>query len=540
MDWKKIGFLLLMIISLLACRFSSNTGSTADPGSSGVPLPPDEDFGVLCFVEFADGIVASAPVFEEFFSRDGGLTWQQEGVEIPGISGSDCAPNKILQKELWASLDGLIRYRFDPGKSIEKSTDGGGRWVQVYDLAYVQWEPVSENEPGRTVVVQPGPLDAMIDPSSGNVLLAMGHAGVLLGLPTGEWRWVAVGAYANAEMSSQPEEISQEESISRSVTLIPPDLEINTENNYVNALAFSPDGSQLAASGFDGGVKLFGFPKGDFQFWQQWGEDTRFRKLYGAVFSFDGKTLITCGTNVDQSLRFWDVDSWELIKEFQGFQSSALDAGVYDDDQFFAIAFGKDPNNKDQVKIYRLPESVELATFNSPLGSITSLLFIPETRYLAIGSGSGSVEIWDFVDGEQIFSFQIDSTPAAQKSMGLRVLALGFDPSENALLALRGDGRLSAFDLSTGEVVWQRALSTPHGWYMNTAVFSEDGRLIAVGMHNGPMALFDSRSGEVLTRQWIYDAGTLMQLAFSPDDSWLSAGFSNGHIKVWEISQLIQ
>ena len=36
--------------------------------------------------------------------------------------------------------------------------------------------------PVRTLVVQPGPLDAMIDPASGNLLLAMGHAGVLLRL----------------------------------------------------------------------------------------------------------------------------------------------------------------------------------------------------------------------------------------------------------------------------------------------------------------------------------------------------------------------
>lgn len=535
----RIFFLLTTLILVLACRFSSDSQSTADPGGVGVPLPPDEDFGVLCFVEFADVIVASAPVFEAFTSRDGGLTWQSDGQDLPGISGSDCTPNKKLVHELWASPDGEVRYRFDPGKTIDVSTDGGKHWEQAVDLTGIQWEPANAAETGKSIVVQPGPLDAMVDPHSGNVLLAMGHAGVLIGLPSGEWQWVKVGPYANAELSSLQPEISQAENSSHTAMLITPDLEINTENNYVNALAFAPNGNVLAASGFEGGVKLFGFPSGDFQSWLQWGEDARFRKLFGAVFSADGQTLVTCGTNVDQSLRFWDVDSWNLNQEFQGFQTNALDAGAYDGGQFIAIAYQKDTNNPYQVKVYRLPESVEAATLSSRLSSITSLLIVPETRYLAVGSASGGVEVLDIITGESIYLFEPDSLPTEGVAVRLKVSALGYDASENLVLALLGNGRLYAYDLSTGGSAWQLALAIPHGWYISSAAFSEDGRLVAMGMHNGPLLVFNTNSGEMFTRQWITDGGTLQQVAFSPDNQWIAAGFTTGKVRVWQVERFL-
>jgi len=31
----------------------------------------------------------------------------------------------------------------------------------------------------------------------------------------------------------------------------------------------------------------------------------------------------------------------------------------------------------------------------------------------------------------------------------------------------------------------------------------------------------------------------LEELAFSPDDEWLAASYSNGHIKIWKVDRLI-
>lgn len=527
MSHKRFLILFIFLIFIQACQTSSS-------GSGGVPLPPDEDFGVLCFVEFEDTIVANAPNFHVFYSQDGGLTWQEEGFDYSRLSGSDCSPNKVLPTELWATPNGSVRYRFNPGHSIEISLDNGKTWEVEYDLSPIRWEPINTPEPSYEIIAQAGPLDAIIDSNSGNLLLAMGHAGILLGQPSGEWRWVSVGPYTNDELVTIATPRDEDDTKPPSSTLITPDLEMDTENNYVNALAFAPDGTRLAASGFDGGIKLFNFPQGDLVTWQQWGQDARYSKLYGAIFSPDGGTLITCGTNVDQTLRFWDVESWELINQYEGYQTSVLDVGTYVDEQFFAIGLGS------QVKIFRLPEGEEFAFFDSQLSGIASLRFIPETSLIAVGGVDGGVELWNFDQGEIIFTLQPDYNADGRRSLYTKVDSMGYDPTEGVLMALFGDGRLSAWCVTTGEPIWYLALNVPHGWYMNTSAFSPDAIKVAVGMYNGTLILFDSKSGKTLTRQWISDGGTLMRLAFSPDSQWFAAGFTTGQVKIWQVNNFSQ
>ena len=530
----KISVLLLVTLLLtLACITGEGMGGAPLPpdGDFGVPLPPDEDFGVLCFIEFNDAIVASAPVFQEFYSQDGGLTWLEEGFDYGGLSGSNCTPNIQLPKELWVPPDGMVRYRFNPGETIEVSVNKGQSWQVAYDLTSIQWEPDSPPDEEREVIVRPGPLDAMIDPYSGNLLLAMGHAGVLLGLPSGEWQWVKAGRYANEAALSESDEISLGDTHvdiqPPAFVQVSPEIEIDTENNYVDALAFSPDGVVLAVSGFAGGVKLYDFIQTDLLYWHSFGREDRNWRLYGLAYSPVGDMLVTCGTNVDQTLMIWDAESWALIKAFEGFQTNTLDTGAHAGRQYLAIAFGSDPQNKDQVRLFQLPEGDELDIFSRQLGGVSSLYFIPETPLLAVARYTGLLEVWDIEKGERM--------PFPESY----ITALGYDPSKDVLMGLRPDGMLTAWDMSTANLAWELALQIPHGWYVNTTAISEDGRLVAVGMHNGPLLVFDSQTGETLTRQWITDGGTLQKLAFSPDSQWIAAGFTTGKVKIWQVDNLI-
>jgi len=266
----------------------------------------------------------------------------------------------------------------------------------------------------------------------------------------------------------------------------------------------------------------------------QWGVNDRYDRVYGAVFSRDGQSLITCGTNVDQMLRFWDVESWELINQYEGFQTSALDTGRYENEQYFTIGFGP------QAKIFRLPEGQEVGYLETQLAksSVARLHFIPDTKFLAVGGTAGGAELWDFEQREIVFTLAPDRQEDGRKSLYQHVKSMVYDPTEGVLLALLGDGRLVTWNVSTGNLARELVLQVPHGWYINSSAFSVDGSLVAVGMHNGPLLLFDSYTGQVLRKQWTYE-GTLMQLAFSPDGEWLAAGYVNGNVKIWQVDDLI-
>jgi hypothetical protein len=194
----RLSIFLTMVIILACGQVPIGQSTTKPKGGMGVPLPPTEDYGVNCFVEFGDYIIAKAPSFHTYRSLDGGLTWG----ELPDsslLSGSDCS-SREERWDLWASPEGVVRYRFNPGINIQLSTDSGANWESILDLNTVDWQAQNTPEPDTEVIVQPGPLDAMIDHNKGNLLLAMGQAGILLRSPSGEWQWVLVGRYYHGEL----------------------------------------------------------------------------------------------------------------------------------------------------------------------------------------------------------------------------------------------------------------------------------------------------------------------------------------------------
>ena len=534
-------FLILMII--LACgQAPTGQSNSKSKKGMGVPLPPTEDYGVNCFVEFGDQIIAKAPNFHTYSSQDGGLTWDELS-DSSVLSGSDCSPRKE-RWDLWASPEGAVRYRFDPGNNVQLSTNSGANWESILDLKTVDWQPQNAPEPDTDVIVQPGPLDAMIDHNSGNLLLAMGQAGVLLRSTSGDWQWVMAGRYYHGELFPLQTAVAKLKAAGplpqAALPPILPDIVIDAHENYTTSLVFSPDGNVLASSGYDGGIKFFNFPKGDLLSWQQWGKDRRDSTIYGAAFSTDGATVATSGTNVDQILHFWNSADGKLIKKYKGFQTEALDTTAYSGKQFLAIAYGYGSKEKSQIKVFQLPGAKLQSTLDSQGSYITSLKFIPGTSLLAAGGFSGGVELWDIATGEKVFTLQPDQLPDDRIAAYQRVYSLGFHPDEKVIMALFGDGSLKAWNVSNGEPAWNLALPYPHGWYVSSAAFSPDGKLAALGMPTGPLMVFDSRDGKPVSKQWVSETGTLMQLAFSPDSQWLAAGFATGEVKIWQVDRMVE
>jgi len=141
---------------------------------------PAQDYGIDSLSWKGDRIIAHW----QYVSKDGGLTWEE--VE----------PAARVEKEKLPKRLDEIRYTYTPGEVIKVSTDGGKTYPFDYPLRPVS-QPLRikyEMRDGIPVFKQ-GPLDAGIDPVSGNVLFAMGHEGVLVFTPDHEWEWVPVGPY---------------------------------------------------------------------------------------------------------------------------------------------------------------------------------------------------------------------------------------------------------------------------------------------------------------------------------------------------------
>jgi hypothetical protein len=155
------------------------------------------EMGVRCLA-VQDGALTAAATYQSFQSSDGGLTWQPDA-QISGTVG--CAQNVAGNTVVDPQRPGIV-YRFEPGEAIERSVDGGQTWRQSYSLI-----PPSEAEQafyirrGYNGIYDPGPLDALVDPNSGNALFAMGYEGVLVYQSDQDtWIWAPAGSFNRVEL----------------------------------------------------------------------------------------------------------------------------------------------------------------------------------------------------------------------------------------------------------------------------------------------------------------------------------------------------
>jgi len=178
--------------------------------------PPPTDFGIQSVIQGGGQLFAiSGGYYDEgrmFSSDDGGLSWRRfTGRVPPGLfrkDGIERINNNSF--ELVTPSDANIRYRFQEALSIEKSIDGGQTWTLEYDLSEVAQDvrryglEQRQKYLGTVIVTDPGPFDALIDKPTGNLVIAMGHDGVLVRTNDGQWQWVRVGPYAYLERDDYP------------------------------------------------------------------------------------------------------------------------------------------------------------------------------------------------------------------------------------------------------------------------------------------------------------------------------------------------
>ena len=172
-------------------------------GNSG---PPDE--GIVC-LGARDGQLFAGPrhvyaLTPAFVSDDGGLTWHQTDAAWPSASDGETERSSSdavcpVHYGPWTLTAGQIMYRFTPGEGIEASTDDGGTWATAVALTGDSARVAYYQATRSNISGSPGPHDALVDPATGNLVVAMGQEGVLLHVadhaPTQAWQWVALGEY---------------------------------------------------------------------------------------------------------------------------------------------------------------------------------------------------------------------------------------------------------------------------------------------------------------------------------------------------------
>lgn len=204
------------------------------------------------------------------------------------------------------------------------------------------------------------------------------------------------------------------------------------------------------------------------------------------------------------------------MRTFQGHQSFVWSV-VFHPDGERLISSSDDRT----VKIWHRQTGQCLQTLTAPnSGSICSVAVSPDGGFLAAGSQSGAVYLWELGDrysvkrleGHQIWTWSVAFSPDSQ------LLASGSD-----------DGTVRVWQVRTGEClrVYEGAIRSPG------VAFSPDGKLLA-GASDQSINIWEVRSGQLI--QQLHGHNDIVRsLAFTRDSKALISGSINATIKLWDL-----
>jgi WD40 repeat protein/serine/threonine protein kinase len=152
----------------------------------------------------------------------------------------------------------------------------------------------------------------------------------------------------------------------------------------IYALAFSPEGSQLAISGTSTTARVYEATTGRLQYELQGLRPT----TTCLAFSQDGKLLVTGGT--DQSLRLWNARDGRVLGVLKGHASQVDSVAVSPDGARIASC-----SLDGSVKLWDVAGQQEVLTLAGHDGPATGVAFSPDGLRLASCGDDGCVRIWD-------------------------------------------------------------------------------------------------------------------------------------------------
>ncbi len=306
-----------------------------------------------------------------------------------------------------------------------------------------------------------------------------------------------------------------------------PPLTGRTDSNFVDVVAFSPDGHTLASNA-NQTVRLWNVtdPAHPIPLGQPLTGHTNY--VNAVAFSPDGRTLATGGA--DQTVRLWNVTDPAHPTPL-GQPLTGHNAWIY------AVTFSPDghtlASSGDQaVRLWNVTDPAHPTPRGQPLtghtNAVFAVAFSPDGNTLASGSADHTVLLWNMTDPAH-------PTPLVGQSL------IGHTNVVNAV-AFSPDGRTLATGSADHTVrLWNmpHALITGHTSDVLAVAFSSDGRTLATGSSDQTVRLWnvtDPTHPTPLGQPLTGHTDRVAAVAFSPDGHTLATGSSDRTVRLWNVT----
>ncbi|KIJ30650.1 hypothetical protein M422DRAFT_186841 [Sphaerobolus stellatus SS14] len=167
----------------------------------------------------------------------------------------------------------------------------------------------------------------------------------------------------------------------------------------------------------------------------------------------------------------------------------------------------------------------ELLVFRDHTGSVQSVAFSPDGKYIVSGSYDQTIRLWSVETGKAVGEpYQRHTYP---------VQSVAFSPDGKYIVSGSYDETIQLWSVETG-----KAAGEPYQGHTDSVcsvAFSPDGKYIVSGSHDHAIQLWSVETGKAVGEPYQGHTDLVISVAFSPDGKYIFSGSDDHTIRLWSV-----
>lgn len=283
-------------------------------------------------------------------------------------------------------------------------------------------------------------------------------------------------------------------------------------NDWVNSVAWSPDGKQLASASGDQAIIIWDVATDQ----PVLTLEGHTNGIYLVAWSPDGKQLASA--SADQTIIIWDAATGRQVDVLRGHSDEVISVAWNPDGRQLASV------SSDQTVIIWDVVTGKLKTrLRGHTRTVASVAWSPDGQRLASAAEDHTVIIWNVA--------------ARRPAMTLRdhtdiVYNVAWSPDGQQLASVSADQTIIVWDAQTGQP--QRVLRGHSSWVFCLG-WSPDGRQLASGSQDQTVIIWDTATGQAAATLHGH-TDRVKSVAWSPDGRQLASASLDQTIIIWDVT----